>query len=72
MGEKAMTNIAEISLSQQSSYSQSYGFSSGHVWTWGLDHKEGWMPKNWCFQIVVFGEDSWEPLRLQGDQTSQS
>ena len=33
--------------------SQSYGFSSSHVWMWDLDHKEGWMPKNWCFQIVV-------------------
>ena len=20
---------------------------------WKLDHKEGWVPKNWCFQIVV-------------------
>ena len=20
---------------------------------WALDHKEGWAPKNWCFQIVV-------------------
>ena len=20
---------------------------------WGLDHKEGWAPKNWCFRIVV-------------------
>ena len=20
---------------------------------WELDHKEGWTPKNWCFQIVV-------------------
>ena len=20
---------------------------------WELDHKEGWAPKNWCFQIVV-------------------
>ena len=30
-------------------YSQSYGFSSSHVWMWELDHKEGWMPKNWCF-----------------------
>ena len=34
-------------------YSQSYGFSSGHVWMWELDHKEGWVLKNWCFQIVV-------------------
>ena len=34
-------------------YSQSYGFSSSHVWMWELDHKEGWAPKNWCFQTVV-------------------
>ena len=33
--------------------SQSYGFFSSHVWMWELDHKEGWAPKNWCFQIVV-------------------
>jgi len=33
--------------------SQSYGFSSSHVWMWELDHKEGWAPKNWCFQAVV-------------------
>ena len=23
-------------------YSQSYGFSSSHIWMWELDHKEGW------------------------------
>ena len=34
--------------------SQSYDFSSSHVWMWGLDHKEGWAPKNWCFWTVVF------------------
>ena len=34
-------------------YSQSYGFTSSHVQIWELDHKEGWVPKNWCFQIVV-------------------
>ena len=34
-------------------YSQSYGFSSSHVWMWELDHKEGWAPKNWCSQIVL-------------------
>ena len=33
--------------------SQSYGFSSSHVWMWELHHKEGWAPKNWCFYIVV-------------------
>ena len=24
-----------------------------HVWMWELDHKEGWVLKNWCFWIVV-------------------
>ena len=33
--------------------SQSYGFSSSHVWMWELDNKEGWAVKNWCFQTVV-------------------
>ena len=33
--------------------SQSYGFSSSHVWMWELEHKEGWAPKNWCFWTVV-------------------
>ena len=33
--------------------SQSYGFSSSHVWMWESDHKESWAPKNWCFSIVV-------------------
>ena len=52
--------------------SQSYGFSSSHVWIWELDYKEGWVWKNWCFWTVVFGEDSWESLGLQGDPTSPS
>ena len=34
-------------------YSQSYVFSNSHVQMWELDHKEGWVPKNWCLQIVV-------------------
>ena len=34
-------------------YSQSYGFSSSHLWMWELDHKEGWAPKNWYFRTVV-------------------
>ena len=33
--------------------SQSYGFSSSHVWMWELDHKESWVLKNWCFRTVV-------------------
>ena len=34
-------------------YSQSCDFSSSHVWMWALDYKEGWVPKDWCFQTVV-------------------
>ena len=33
--------------------SQSYGFSSSHVWMWELDYKESWALKNWCFLTVV-------------------
>ena len=34
-------------------FSQSYGFSSSHVWMWELDHKESWALKNHCFWTVV-------------------
>ena len=34
--------------------SQGYVFSSSHVWMWELDHKEGWVPKNWCFWTVCW------------------
>ena len=31
--------------------SQSFGFSSSHVWMWELDYKESWVLKNWCFEL---------------------
>ena len=40
-------------FANKGSYSQSYGFSSNHVWMGELDHKEGWDVNNWCFLIVV-------------------
>ena len=43
-------------------YSQNYGFSSSHVQMWELDHKEGWVLKNWCFQIVVLEKILESPL----------
>ena len=42
--------------------SQSYGFSSSPVWMWELDHKESWVPKNWCFWTVVLEETLESPL----------
>ena len=42
--------------------SQSYDFSSSHVWMWELDYKESWVPKNWCFWIVVLEKTLESPL----------
>ena len=42
--------------------SQGYGFSSSHVWMWGLDYKEGWAPKNWSFWTVVLEKTLESPL----------
>ena len=42
--------------------SESYGFFSSHVWMWEVDHKEGWVPKNWCFQTVVLERILESPL----------
>ena len=40
----------------------SYGFYSNHVWIWELDHKESWVPKNWCFWTVVLEKTLESPL----------
>ena len=42
--------------------SQSYGFSSSHVWMWELHYKESWAPKNWCFRTVVLEKTLESPL----------
>ena len=42
--------------------SQSYGFSSSHVWMWELDHKESWALKNWCFWTMVLEKTLESPL----------
>ena len=63
-------------LANKGPYSQSYGFSSSHVWMWELGHKEGWMLMNWCFWTVVLEKilksplDSKEikPVNPKGDQ----
>ena len=47
-------------------YSQSYGFSNSHVWTWELGHKEGWALKNWCFWMVVIEKTLESPSMRKG------
>ena len=44
------------------SSSQSYGFSSSHIWMWELDHRERWTQKNWCFWTVVLEKPLESPL----------
>ena len=56
LGRKAMTNPDSILKSRhyfayKGLPSQTYGFSSSHVWIWELDHKEGWALKNWSFEL---------------------
>ena len=49
-------------LANKGPSSQSYGFSSSHVWMWELDYKESWAPKNWCFWTVVLEKTLESPL----------
>ena len=55
-------------FANKGSSSQSYGFSSSHVWMWELDYKESWVPKNWYFSTVVLEktlESPWECKEIQ-------
>ena len=56
--EEKLTNLDSIlksrdSIADKGWSSQSYGFSSSHVWMWELTHNESWMPKKWCFRTAV-------------------
>ena len=66
LGRKAMTNLDSIleshCFTDKGPSRQSYGFSSSHVRIWELDHKEGWVLKNWCFQIMVLEKTLESPL----------
>ena len=67
LGRKVRTNLDSILKSRDITlpakvHSQSYGFSSGHVWMWELDYKESWAPKSWCFWTVVLEKTLEGPL----------
>ena len=64
LGGKVMTNHIKKQrhyFVNRSPSSQGYGFSSGHVWMWELDYKEGWV-QNWCFWTVVLEKTLESPL----------
>ena len=74
LGEKDMTNLDSIlksrdNIADKGPSSQSYGFSSSHVWMWELNYKESWTPKNWCFWIVVLEKTLESPSNCK-DPTS--
>ena len=77
-GRKVMINLDSI-LKKQRHYfankgpsSQSYGFSSSHVWVWELDYKESWAPKCWCFSTVVLEKNLESPLDSKEIQPGHS
>ena len=78
LGRKVMTNLDSILKNKRHYFankglsSQSYGFSSSHIWMWELDHKRKLSAEELMLLNCGFVEDSWEPLGLKGDQTSQS
>ena len=57
--------------------SQSYSFSNSHVSMWDFNHKEGWVPQNWCFWNVVLEKTlespldckEIQPVHAKGDQS---
>ena len=67
--KKAMTNLDSIVknrhfLANEGLCSQSYSFSSRHVWMWELDYKETWVGKNWCFWTAVLEKTLESPLEI--------
>ena len=69
LGRTAMTNLdsilksRDIALPTKVSIVQAISdFSSSLVWMWESDHKEGWVPKNWCFWTVVLEKTFKSPL----------
>ena len=66
LGRKAMANLDSIlksrDITNKALSSQTYAFSSSHVWMWELDYKESWAPKNWCFSTVVLEKTLESPL----------
>ena len=68
LGRKVMSSLDSIIKKQRHYFankgpsSQSYGFSSGHVWMWELDYKESRAAKNWCFRTVVLEKTLESPL----------
>ena len=68
LGRKVMTQLRQHIKKQRHYFaktdlsSQSFGFSSSHIWMWELDYEESWALKNWCFWTVVLEKTLESPL----------
>ena len=57
-----MTNLDSILKTRDITLSIKICIVKAIVQMWEMDHKEGWVPKNWCFWIVVLEETLESPL----------
>ena len=68
LGRKAMTNLhsilktRDITLPTKVCIVKVMVFLVVYTRMWELDHKEGWAPKNWCFQTAVWEKTLESPL----------
>ena len=82
LGRKVMINLDSILKSRyyfdnKGLSSQSYCFSSSHVWMLELYYKESWVLKNWCFSTVMlektpeipFDSKEIQPVHPEGNQS---
>ena len=67
LGRKVMTKLDSILKSRhyfakKGLSSESYGFSSSHIWMWELEYEEIWVLKKWWFWTVVMEKTLKSPL----------
>ena len=80
--KKSVTNLDSILKSRhyfakKCPSSQSYGFSSSHVWIWEFNYTDSWAPKNLCLWTVLSGKTlgspfDWkeiQPVKPKGNQS---
>ena len=75
IGRKAMTNLDSVFKSRDITLLTKVHLVKAMVFpvvmyrwtihTWELDHKGGWMPKNWCFGSVVLEKTFESPLECK-------
>ena len=55
LGRKVMTNLDSILKNRDITLLTKFCIVKAMLvkWMWKLDHKEGWVPKNWCILIVM-------------------